>query len=78
MYFTAGVLVTEVIPGSGQFHSIVTITGQLLPQNGDNCTDVAVHIGGILSEMLTSDLPTSIFVTEFDQTRFPHTDFKQL
>jgi len=61
MYFTAGVLVTKVIPGSGQSHSIVTITGQLLPQNGDNSTVIAVHIGGIPSELLTSDLPTSSF-----------------
>jgi len=55
------VLVTEVIPRSGQSHSIVTITGQLLPQNEDNSTVAAVHIGGVPSELLTPDMPTSSF-----------------
>jgi len=61
LLFNTGVLVTEVIPASGQSNSIVTISGQLLPQNEDNSTITAVLFGGVPADLLTPDVPTTSF-----------------
>ena len=66
------------MPNSGQSNSIVRLAGLFPPLTGDNSTITAVLLGGILSEILTSNETSVVVQAGFSQSGIPNADITMI